>query len=400
MPDRSAISRIELDSGSVVFRHEPSVVVVFNAIADLIFQRLLKGLSKGAIAAELQKRFGDVPLPDIDDYIEDAVLSFEELIANDQTTYPADTYEPPFPDDRDDHSEQDGRNVWAFDQIIMAGSAATRLQITCDHFDDLLLNIYGPAVQERPAAEDPAYRLQVVHADGHYWLKRSSFGVAGSFNRHGTFLEIQRHLLSMAHAPRRTNVILHASAVLDEASGRSIVLAGGSGSGKSSLTTAFLLRDYTFVADDTAIVDADTLELWWLHLPLRLKSGTWQHVRAQAATAFDHWESITESNGREIWRLHPKRTAAESRRFAPPCSMILFPIYDAKASTEISRVEPLVAMALMIESGAWFETSEEAMADTIAWLSAIPCYSVIFSSADDVVTAVDALPQTDAAPAA
>ena len=393
MPDRYAVSRIELDSGSVVFRQEPPVVVVFNAIADLIFQRLSAGVPKRRIAAELRNQFGDTRLPDIDAYVDDTILSFEELIADDRTTDSIDVHAPPFPDDRDE------KNAFAFDEVIMAGSAATRLQITCDHFDDLLLNIYGPAVQERADIEGPVARLQVVFADDHYWLKRGTLDTTGPLNRHGAFLEIQRYVLSTAHAPRRTDVILHASAVLDEARARSIILAGGSGSGKSSLTAAFLFRDFTFIADDTAIVDADSHELWWLDLPLRLKSGTWAHIRPKAARAFERWEMITESRGRKIWQLHPKRSAAANRRLASPCSAILFPLYDAEAPTEISKVEPLTAMALMIESGAWFETSEEAMASTIKWLSDIPCYSVIFSSADDVVSAVNALLPVDAVPA-
>lgn len=279
------------------------------------------------------------------------------------------------------------------------GSAAARLQIACDHFDDAILNVYGAATRRPSDGGDVATRLQVVLDDGEYWLSRSGVGVTGPFNRHGAFLEIQRHLLSTAHAPRRTNLILHASAILDETIDRSIILAGGSGSGKSSLTAAFLFRGYRFLADDTAIIDADTRELWRLRLPLRLKEGTWRYVRSRVAEAFDRWDSIREPSGREVWRLHPKLSATSERSFAPTCAAILFLIYESGASMEVSKIETLAALALMVESGAWFETSEQAMADTIHWLSGVPCYSVIFSSAEDVVTAVQDLFRTDAASA-
>ena len=279
--------------------------------------------------------------------------------------------------------------VWSFDRVIKLGSAAMRLQIASDHFDDLMLAIYGPAVQESPAGQALGSHLQVVAVDDNYWLNRHGSGVTGPFNHQGAFLEIQRHLLSTAHAPRRTDLILHASALLDETSDASIVLAGGSGSGKSSLTAAFLARGYSFVADDTAIIDADSGELWCLRLPLRLKEGTWDRVRPHVSECFESFEAIDEPSGRKIWRLYPKRDLSQTQSFAPPPHAILFPVYEPDAATEISRIEPLAALALIVESGAWFETNESAMADIVDWLLRTRCYSVIYSSAEDVVTTIE-----------
>jgi hypothetical protein len=78
--------------------------------------------------------------------------------------------------------------------------------------------------------------------------------------------------------------------------------------------------------------------------------------------------------------------------------MILFPIYENGAALELARIEPLAALALIVDSGAWFETDEAAMAETVRRIAATPCYSVIFSSAGDVVAAVQDLLRSDGAP--
>ncbi|MGI9420621.1 MAG: hypothetical protein ACR2RA_22590 [Geminicoccaceae bacterium] len=279
--------------------------------------------------------------------------------------------------------------AWRFDHVLGLGSATMRLKIACDHFDDLMLAVYGPAIQKHTGRRDVGSRLEVVAIDDSYWLRRDGSCVTGPFNHHGAYLEMQRHLLSAAHAPRRTDLVIHASAIVDEDSDASIVLAGDSGSGKSSLTAAFLSRGYGFVADDTAIIDADTEEVWCLRLPLRLKEGTWQRIQPYVSESFESWEAIVEPEGRKIWRLYPKRDLSQTQSFAPPPHAILFPVYEPDAATEISRIEPLAALALIVESGAWFETNEPAMADIIDWLLRTRCYSVIYSSAENVVTAIE-----------
>ncbi|MGI9492574.1 MAG: hypothetical protein ACR2QF_09270 [Geminicoccaceae bacterium] len=386
--DQSAVLREKVGDGAVVFRRSPPVVAVLNSVADFIFTQLLNGRLKQEIAFELRKRFSELTPSNIDEYIEDASLLLEDLLEDDELT---------------DRTEIDPalsfeNRVWHFDRIIKIGSAAMRLQIGCDHFDDLLLTTYGPAMQELADAQSAEFHLQVIPVGDNYRLKRSNADASGLFNHHGAFLEIQRSLLSTAHKTRSTNLIMHAGAILDEPNDQSIILAGCSGSGKSSLTAAFLSRGYTFVADDTAIIDADTKELWCLNLPLRLKEGTWQHVRPHVSETFEHWTPVEEPSGRKVWQLYPKRTAAKERALAPPSSAILFPVYEPNAATEIVRIETLAAMALMIESGAWFKTSERAMAETVDWLSRTCCYSVIFSSAEDVVTAIQDLIRSDAVP--
>lgn len=388
LSDQSAISRIELTGGSVLYRQEPPVVLVLNQLSDFVFGRLLNGVPKRTIATELKQRLPTLTSCDIEHCIEEASESLDQLLADDPSDDLSDKAPPTLFD----------QAAWSSDWIIKVGSSAMRLQIASDHFDDLMCSIYEPAILDQPNKEEVKTHLQVVAIGDDYWLRRDGSKITGPFNHHGAYLEMQQHLLSTAHAPRRTPLIMHASAILDETSNGSIILAGGSGSGKSSLTAAFLARGYGFIADDTAIIDADTKELWCIRLPLRLKEGTWELVQPYVSETFSTWEAIDDPSGRKIWRLHPKRDLSQQQPLAPACSAILFPIYEAHAETEIYEIETLASLALMVESGAWFDTNEPAMIDIIDWLSRTRCYSVIYSSAEDVVTAIEDQLRSDAAP--
>jgi hypothetical protein len=388
LADPASIRRIAIDEGAVLVRQDPSVVTVLNVGADFVFRRLLDGASKCTLVAELESRFGaENSRPLVDDFIEDAERSLEALLADEPLAAPDDaTFSSVF--DRQD---------WPFDEILALGSAAARLRIADDHLAGLMESVYGPAFVEPAHASPLALTLEAAAAaDDDYWLRRNG-DVSGPFNRHGAFLEIQRALLTAAHAPRHTDLILHASAVMDQAGERSIVLAGGAGSGKSSLAAEFLLQGWRLIADDVAILDAERHELWPLTLPLRLKAGSFARLEARVAEAFVRFDKVVEPSGREVWRLYPEHRNRPPA-LAPPPAMILFPIYENGAALELARIEPLAALALIVDSGAWFETDEAAMAETVRRIAATPCYSVIFSSAGDVVAAVQDLLRSDGAP--
>lgn len=370
------------------------MVLVLNQLSDFVFTQLLNDVPKRAIATELKQHLPTLNSTEIGHCIEDASESLSDLLADTAS-----------PDRRATAALFDQATwdlaTWSTDWTLKLGSTAFRLQIANDHFDDLMRAVYAPALIELGAGlgVDVRPRLQVVARGDDYWLNRDGTEVTGPFNHHGAFLEIQRHLLSAAHLPRQTRLIMHASAVLDRAGTNSIILAGGSGSGKSSLTASFLEKGYGFIADDTAIIDADSEELWCIRLPLRLKEGSWKLVQPHVATNFESWQAIDEPGGRKVWRLTPKRDLSRTQALAPACSAILFPVYEAGAETEITRIETLAALALMVESGAWFDTEEHAMTDVVDWISRTRCYSVIYSSAEDVVTAIEDHLRSDAAPA-
>lgn len=363
------------------------MVLVLNQLSDFVFRQLLNGAHKRAIATELKQRLPALSSSDIEYYLEDANESLKELLTDVQSgDLNGEAVTAMF-----------DQSAWHSDWIIKVGSSAMRLQIASDHFDDLMRSIYEPAILDQLNDEEAETQLQVVTRGDDYWLRRDGSNITGPFNHQGAYLEMQQHLLSAAHMPRRTHLIMHASAILDETNNCSIILAGGSGSGKSSLTAAFLAQGYSFIADDTAIIDADTKELWCIHLPLRLKKGTWELVQPTVSETFSTWDAIDEPGGRKVWRLKPKRDLSRQQPLAPPCEAVLFPVYEEHADTEISKIGSLASLALMVESGAWFDTNEPAMIDIIEWLSRTRCYSVIYSSAEDAVTAIEDQLRSDAA---
>ncbi len=376
------VSRIALPDGAVLFAEPPSPVVVVNHVGDGIFQDVMAKRAKSDILHRLCREFPETSEGVFCNYIDSAYDTYANILTKAEAP-----------------NQEQGRltvlfdrSHWSFDEIIDVGVTGVHLEIGCDHFDSLLQANYGPAFSDGPNESQIRAHLQVVVApDGDYWLRCDHSDIDGPYDHHHAYLEIQRHLLSNAHGSRRTELILHASVVADEAAGRSIILVGDSGSGKSSLAAELLLRGQTLVADDTAIVDADTGEIWWQRLPLRLKKGTWERLGDTILEAGWPHEAIVEEEDLTVWRVYPERSALVSGYFGPARRVMIFPIYEAGSSIEIEPIQLLTAMGLITQAGAWFNTGEAAMRRTIDWLSGTSCYSMVFSSADEAVAAIDSM---------
>lgn len=382
-PGRKKISRIALSGGAIFFAEPPSPIIVVNQVGDFIFRDVMLDKPKDDIMDHLRLEFPTLSEKAFGDYVDNAIDAYVHVMAKAEDSAR----------DRDELNALFGRQSWRFRKFINVGVTGAWLEIGCDHFNNLFLSHYAPAFADLADEHLVLAHIQVAVApDGRdYWLRCDHSDIYGPFDHHQAYLEIQRHLLSRAHAPRRTGLILHAGAVVDEDTDTSIILAGESGSGKSSIAAELLLQGKTLVADDTAIIDADTGEIWWQKLPLRLKEGSWGRLRGRIADAGWCHEEIVEEEELRVWRVHPERSASKTGSFGPRRCIMIFPIYEAGAVTDVEEIQTLTAMGLITEAGAWFDTSEGSMRRTIDWLSSIPCYSMIFSSADDAVAAIRGL---------
>jgi hypothetical protein len=139
---------------------------------------------------------------------------------------------------------------------------------------------------------------------------------------------------------------LHAGALVAP-DGRGILVAGGAGAGKSSLTLALLEAGCTYLGDDAVFLSARGGEVAVLALPRPF------HVAPRTAAAFPRVGALLSDllpTG-EKRRLDPRLAWPGRERVSMPLpSLLLLPHVSGKATTIVEPLSSAEAMGALIES--------------------------------------------------
>lgn len=142
--------------------------------------------------------------------------------------------------------------------------------------------------------------------------------------------------------------LLHAGGV--SRNGAGIIMPGPSGSGKSSLTLALLLRGYRYLSDELAVIDPSSNQLQPFPKPISIKDTS---VFPELARHKDLWlgpETGERSREVPVWYVHPEDVTAGSVGGPVPIRYIIFPSYDPTVPSQLHRLSAGQAMQQLIEN--------------------------------------------------
>lgn len=206
---------------------------------------------------------------------------------------------------------------------------------------------------------------------------------------------------------RRGHLLLHAGGSTD-ARGRTIIVHGESGVGKTTLTTALVQSGLAYVTDETICLDPDTLAIEPFTKPLTVKPGS-QELLAHLTPPDDE---VSEGSGN--WQVPPERLGG------PPLptvelrpAVIVFPNVDPdRTDVEFTPVSPArTAFVLGEQSSAMWAIEPRPLAAIARLVASVPAFQVSYGNAFDAAPAIinelmDAqppagieLPSNDAEPA-
>jgi hypothetical protein len=163
--------------------------------------------------------------------------------------------------------------------------------------------------------------------DGSFSLQRNGDPAWAGLTR-GELLDLLQDQVSQALITDMTSaVVLHAGVV--SVNDRAILLAGPTGSGKTSLAAWFVANGFKYVSDDVvAIVEAGSSAIGF---PRAMVVKADAAGRTEALLASAGASTIRTSTSTMIG-LPPDRVAAGSPL---PCGLIIFPKYEAGAALRI-----------------------------------------------------------------
>lgn len=142
--------------------------------------------------------------------------------------------------------------------------------------------------------------------------------------------------------------LLHAGAV--SKNGVGIIFPGASGSGKSSLTLALTLQDYSYLSDELAVIDPKVNLLRAFPKPFSVKDAT---LISNFQAPKNIWFGPVNSglgDSEEIWYAHPEDVSPKPISNAVPVKYIIFPTYDSDSAPHLKSLKPDETMRRLIEN--------------------------------------------------
>jgi hypothetical protein len=330
-----------VDQGLVLVRSDFDGFYLLNSTARLVWHEWRQGVSVAEIAAGLAANFG-IALEVARHDVEATVVSWQGgLLAPSPPSVlpPATTVE-----------KADARPV----DCVVHGTAMRVFLESGEVWDEI-----APRLAPLRAEVTLSTRtFKVQSAAGRVLVFRDGACIGDEENAAGA-----RAILLQAMATSgEPAAILHAGGC------GGVLLAGHTHSGKSTLCAALMGRGVPYYCDDSAVLDRD-FRLTPMPFPIMLRQGSWPLIE----------ERFPEFGKSPVYR----RWGSDIRFLTPRCApapatitALVFVRYEKGAGTQLAELSVFHSLLSLERSGFWVEHSPETIARFLAWLAAIPRYSL------------------------
>jgi hypothetical protein len=178
----------------------------------------------------------------------------------------------------------------------------------------------------------------------------------------------------------------HAAAV--RRGDHSVLLPGGSGVGKSTLTAYLVAQGFGYLGDDLIAMGAADGTLWPLPTRLSLKAGAWP-ILEPLYPVLPRLPTV-HCHGRAIRYIEPN-TAGTDGHPAPAPSAIVFPRYTQGEPTRLQPVPPLLTMTYLIDSNVALRqpVTVTKLAKLIQLVEQTPAYELTYPDLRGAMAAIE-----------
>ena len=136
-----------------------------------------------------------------------------------------------------------------------------------------ILRGFGPV----DAATPPSARFDLTAgATGGWQVHVSGHVVHAGDDLPAALAQLEWHAISVALGQRRDLFHVHGAAVCLPARRSGLLLVGGSGRGKTTMTMGLMMRGFVPYSDDVALIEPETLELQPLRRAFHVADETWR----------------------------------------------------------------------------------------------------------------------------
>jgi hypothetical protein len=189
--------------------------------------------------------------------------------------------------------------------------------------------------------------------------------------------------LNWEHPKTEFLAYFHAAAV--SRGGRSVLLPGVSGTGKSTLTAYLAGHGFAYLGDDLVGLARAGWSLRPLPTCLSLKSGSWPILTSLYPQLADL--PTLRCHGREVRYVEP----GEVQYAGSAPSVILFPSYARSGGTHLSALAPLQTMTRLLETNTDLHrpATEATLAEFLQFVERTPAYELVYGDLPSAKSAIE-----------
>jgi hypothetical protein len=188
-------------------------------------------------------------------------------------------------------------------------------------------------------------------------------------------------LIREAYPDAKQLILLHSSCT--NFSGRAVIFAGASGSGKSLLSLAMAQRGHGYFGDDTIGVDLGRGVALSFPTNISIKEAGWRMVREIFP---DLKQARVFGSGEKTMKLMAPPDASLSGAKEAQVTALVFIKYRKNAKPSLEPIELTEVLELLDESGAVFHPADIAQSPRwlLVWLKSTPCFRMSYPDAESV----------------
>jgi hypothetical protein len=371
-----------LDEAGVLYHPLTDRLLVINPTAKLIWELLAEGYDKGEIQSVFARHFA---ISDVQ-AARDVAQVFADLTL----------------DSPDDHQRVEGTGAGASPQENPVAVADRQRARACGTFRfgrnriQVLSSVpevdegFFSRFQHRAVDDgDDTERLEIWQGEAAYLLMYRDRLIATSKTINQTISRLVELLLGIEHPETPLLAYCHAAGVSRR--GRSLLIPGSSGVGKSTLTAFLVANGFTYLGDDMIAIGEEAMTLAPLPTCLSIKSGSWPVLEPQYPLL--PTLPTLSRYGRSVRYIKPAGNYEALETAAAP-SAILFPAYVAGGErARLTGIRPLQAMIRLLGAHARLSSpaSEAKLARWIRFVELTPAYELHYAELPDAMQMIDDL---------
>lgn len=336
----TGVESLNFDDRIILLREGSSQLAVLNDTARLIWEMIETGLDLGEIASMLSEGFG-IPHAtarlDVARFVKD--LRTKGITRKSSRANYASSEKLKLP------AKFDVSQTYKFgDQPVIVYFDRANLA-------DSLYPLLHPCVA-KPCEDGASLK---VFRSGDYWIISDDAGridrTDDEFILPGTLIN---RILELSYPDARFLALLHAGGVV--VNGGVVILAGGKGSGKSTLTASLVAHGLPFVGDDLVPIDGRTGNVMPAPFAIGAKQGSWAILK-------EAYPEILKLRSYELDGTRVRYLNVSSKRCGiPPNGLpvrsIVFPMFDANGQGGIQKINALQALEQVTSTGSWISTTK------------------------------------------
>lgn len=231
-----------------------------------------------------------------------------------------------------------------------------------------------------PRETAPSILVEIRRTSPGYTVLADDVPIAAAREIAALAPSIKAELVQAVLARTEYRLAVHAAALAKN--GRVLLLPGASGRGKTTLAAMLMANGFSFLGDDTVVLEREDLRVRPIPFALAVKAGAWDllapYHRQLLASPVDH-----RPDGRVVRYLRPDPVATD----AMPAGWIVFPQWQADGETRLTPIGRVDALRRFL-SLCYAHTrrlSAKDVAQLVAWIARIECHEL---DASDLAGAV------------